>query len=235
MQKRSLSQIFLYASLSLGVYELIWLHQTRQELMKLTAIRIPSIRWLAILNAIQIAGLASGIVLGILLLVNNSPPVVTPSCWAEYTLATAPETAGQHSVTSDCRNAVESSDAATNRENKLIKGFLSVAVLILVSNIGYPRWFRNYALAVQQVTKGHLSQTQTMAMLQFAPAYGMVAIQNLFNTIDVSSLNMGTATTPVSTENKTVHTILSIIAVSMVVVFGLFILALVLLNYIGTH
>ncbi len=239
MQKRSLLKVFLYTTLSLGVYELIWLYQTRQELTRLSSVRIPSIRWLVLLNALQLSGIILGIVLAFMIFGTDKSTPVSQSCWSNYVIATAPETAGQTTLSGACRNQVEKSFAASNREDKLIKGYLVVIVLLIVSRLGYPRWLRNYALAVQQVTQGKLSQTTTMFILVLAPAYGMVAVQNVFN--NMGALGSDVLPMPTSqtlyqpTENKTVHRVLSVVAICLAAVFGLFILFLIAVSYYGTH
>lgn len=232
MQKRSLSKVFLYSFLSLGVYELVWLSQTRKELTKLTNIRIPSVRWLVLLNALQFAGIVVGIVLAILLIGAKSTPV-SPACWSEYALSVAPETAGEVHLSTACRSQIELSNAASSRQGKLIKGYLVVVGLLFVSWFGYPRWLRNYALAVQQVTGGKLSQTNAMFMLVLARPYGMVAAQDALNKADVPNQDALLVAQP--SENKTAHKVLSVLALIMAILFGLFILFLVAISYYGTH
>ncbi len=186
MQKRPLTAVFLLSVITLGAYDLVWLHKTRQELTQLTSVRIPSIGWLVLLNSLRLAGFVLAIVLTVMVFAANKSTSVSSACWSEYVLSSVPETAGQVTLTKDCRDQVARSDAATSKEDKLIKGYLLVVVLLFVSTLGYPRWLRNYALAVQQITNGKLSQTMTMFMLVFAPAYGMVAVQNVFNGISPS-------------------------------------------------
>lgn len=238
MQKRSLNKIYVYSTLSLGIYQLVWLYQTRRELSKLSTVRIPSVGWLALLQGLQLAAIILGIALvSMLASTGRSAPVVSSSCWSNYVIATAPETAGQTRLSNACRDDVERSNAALNRQDKLIKGYIVVIVLLFVSWLGYPRWLRNYALAVQQVTQGKFSQTATMFMLAYGSAFGMAAVQDEFNRTDVSALSAGVSVqTPYkSTENKTVHRVLSVIAFSMVTVFALLIVFLVAVSYYGTH
>lgn len=238
MKKRSLSKMFLYTILSLGIYELVWLYQTRAELQKFSTVRIPSIRWLVLLNAMRFAAIVAGIVLAILLIqTNRSEPKVSLTCWREWGLSMAPETSGQVTLSAACRDLVERSNALTDREDMLIKSYLAVVALLLISSVGYPRWLRNYALAAQQVTRGKLSQTSTMLNLTFASVYGMIAVQDIFNRTEVAPNGRQPSFDPANLpgENRVVHRVLSVLALTMAIVFGIGIAFLIAINYIGTH
>jgi hypothetical protein len=107
MQKRSLFKVFVYTILSLGIYELVWLFKTRQELIKFSTVRIPPIRWLVLLNTLQLAGILLGIVLAFMIVSTDKSTPVSDACWPNYAIASAPETAGQTTLSDTCRNQVE--------------------------------------------------------------------------------------------------------------------------------
>lgn len=235
MQKRSLLKIFFYNIFTLGVYELVWLHQTRRELTRFSTVRIPSVGPLVLLNLLQFTGIILAVVLTFMSNDAEKATPVSPSCSSSYAIATLPESMAKATVSSACREQIKRSTAASTREDRLVKGYLIVIGLLVVSRLGYPRWLRNYALAVQQVSRGKLSQTATMAKLVFAQ-YGMVAVQDVFN--NMVPLNAAALPEPVayqSTENKTAHRVLSTIVIRLVVLFGIGIVFLIIVSYYGTH
>jgi hypothetical protein len=235
MKTRSPQKVFLLSVLTLGIYDLVWLSQTRRELTKLTNVRIPSIKLLAILNILQLAGFVIFIICVVGINTNNKSIPVTSECWSQWALGNAPETKATNPVSKTCQEQVDRSNAASDRQSKFIKGFEVAVGLLLLSRLGYPRWLRNYGLAVQQITAGKFSQTTTMSLLLFGSAYGMSYIQSEFNTITNPALVTAQMPLPKSTENKTAHKILSIIALTMAILFGLVILFLIMVSYIGTH
>lgn len=231
MQKRSPNKIFLYSILSLGVYDLVWLSRTRKELIRLTSIPMPRFGWFLSLHILRLLLAIATVVLWLGVYTANQQSVrqtVTPECWSEYVLAIVPETADSHTVSAACKDTVEASRRALNREDTLGKGFAATLVLLLIATVVYPFWLRNYGLAVRRVTDGKMSQAATTVGLMFAPALTMAMLQYLFNTGKVPA----SANRPLDASeagHKKLSKVLSVIALVMIILFALFIITLVAL------
>ena len=236
MKRRPLKKTFIYAIVSFGVYELIWLSATRKELVRLTGIRIPSVGWLIALSVFKIAASVLSIVILLSLFSMEGTSNVSSACWSEYIIGTAPETRDTIVLSDKCRSEVEQSSTASDRQGLLIKYYLMLIILLIISWIAYPRWLRNYATAVKQVTNGRLTQTNTMLTLVFAPySLGLVFVQNIFNNISTAPpLHTNTfdakAINPTPQEHETLRRILKIIAVTLGTLLLLLVLAIVLLS-----
>lgn len=229
MQKRSLQKLMTLYLTTGGLYIIVWLQKTRQELMRTTDVRIPSIRWLMGLELLRAVALVSSVLLLIGVANTGRSVGYSEACGREYFLGTVPETAATHSISQHCRTLVERSDAASHRQYIYIEVLIAIALLLLLTWLVYPRWLRNYGLAVQTLTAGRISQTTAMGLLVPAPLIGMLTLQRIFN--EISEVQPAAKLLPA--ESRRLKIVLSTIAVSLAVFLTLFIVFVFLVTHLG--
>jgi hypothetical protein len=161
-------------------------------------------------------------------------PDVSSNCWSEYTISSAMETQNGSTISEVCKQEVETGLAASYKQDTLIKRYLALMVLLIISWVVYPRWLRNYTLAVSQITNGKWSQTGTTLVLVFMPySLGILFVQNEFNKyLPPGSVHSDSQDGPVPyvpREHKTLKKVLGAIALTSGTLLLLFVLAYFLL------
>ena len=190
MKNRSLGKLAVYFLVSLGVYELFWFAQTRQEMMALTDVRIPRVRWIVVLRLFNIIGLVVAVWAILSLSSSGNQGVISTTCWRAYMLSTASEdvkqdfanAGGSTAYTPACQKEV----ANSNRVDRDQEIYVSTIIVMLVGLCGatliFCRWLNYYTAAVAKVTRGKLSHTQAMFYLGMLPnGVGMLLVQDTFN------------------------------------------------------
>lgn len=187
MQKRSLPKLILYFVLTLGIYELIWIVQTRKELIALTGVNIPKALYIV---ATRVLGIIISLLLIYLVFVwlgpnsSSQPSSISSGCWSQYTIAGAPQDVNSSTaISATCKQEITQyyqSDAEQTNQYKLYGLVIVLGIFFLWA---YLQWFKYYAVATEKATNGRLSSVTTMLIIGFLP-YGisMLVIQDAFNT-----------------------------------------------------
>ena len=185
MKKRSLFKLILYFVLTLGFYELIWLAQTRKELVESYGAKIPRTAYIVATHLVGVVISLLLIHLAFLWLVpaDNGPSAISSDCWSQYILSGAPEDVNSSAtISSVCKQEINQFYQNDARQIQQFKEYGLIIVLGLFYILAYLRWFTYYASAVEKATRGKLSGLITMLLVVLLP-YGvsMLLIQHVFN------------------------------------------------------
>lgn len=186
MQNRSLSRMFAVNILTLGLYELLWLSQTRQEMVDKYNASIPKARWIIFVRMYQILAYFTVVALLFYFIPTSGKQIKAiqrPSaeCFISYT---------QHAddvsrpVSDSCKNAVDNyfNNKASDLQEKEIHALIICFITWMLSILLYTRWLNYYAAGVARVTAGRINQTTAMTLLLLAPpTMGIIIIQTAFN------------------------------------------------------
>jgi hypothetical protein len=198
MKKRSLSKLFLLNLFTLGIYELFWLSETRQEMVSKYGVKIPSAKIIVFIVGFQLITCLSAF--GVFFLaynqankVSSSPTVPTPTqqCWLDYAKSNDPQLSASTVLSQQCRRSVDKfyadSDkyyADQTRVFRLFAVFYGLGFAALLSVIFYARWCLHYAAGVAVVTGGKLSKTRAVNYLTLLPpTIRTLLIQDAFNNV----------------------------------------------------
>lgn len=186
MQNRSLLRIFILNVLTFGMYELVWLSQTRQEMVDKFGAKIPKTRWIVFVRNYQILTYFAAIAL-LLYFIPASGKAIdaiqrpSPECFISYTQHTDDPNSP---LTQSCKNAVDNyfDNKASTQQVREVYTLIACFVTGLLSVLLYARWLNHYAAGVARVTAGKISQTVAMALLLLTPpTIGMIIVQATFN------------------------------------------------------
>jgi hypothetical protein len=189
MQKRSLVKLALLSLLTLGFYEIIWLSETRQEMISKFGVQIPSFRRFLFIMGFQVAAYLSAIILLLVLVphinhkISTAPDNKLPSqqCEIDY--------AANRPVSQGCKDSVTSYWNTTSPKQKYssymaytLIGIIAILLSGILSGFGTVRWMKHYAAGVQIATYGKLSQFKVNNFLMLLPpTIRILAIQYAFN------------------------------------------------------
>lgn len=195
MQNRSLVRLAALSLLTLGFYELIWLSETRQEMVSKFGVQIPSFKRFLFVMGFQISSLLAVIVILFLLVpflnhkINTSPnnPPPAQQCEIDY--------ASNRPVSQACRDSVNyyygTASPKQRYSNYLSYSLIGIVVILLagiLSGFGTVRWMKHYAAGVQTATYGKISQTKVNNLLMLLPpTIRILVIQNAFNKSEPSN------------------------------------------------
>jgi hypothetical protein len=196
MKNRSPIKIVILNFLTLGFYEIVWLSETRQEMVAKYGVEIPPAKtigvvywfqWLAVLLALVSLGLA----FNQWNTVAAKPPILQPSqnCFLQYAETNGPGAKPASTLSSICKSTVDNYFAASDeRSNEEMKGFyfagafFGLVIAGLLSVFVTVRWLKQYALGVEIVTKGQVSKGKALQYLSSTPPYFHIPkIQSAFN------------------------------------------------------
>lgn len=170
MRQRSLPKIFALNILTLGLYEIYWLSQTRKEMIVLTGSHIPGVTRFALLRAISLAVL--------LLSVWNLHVAITPR-----PVTGKPPAAcyGRYDTDPSCREEIDGYYAGDHQAGSLMIFLACLVVLALLYWFSL-KWLVPYCEAVERVLGGRsMTDTAMFFFFMYSPGIGMLLIQDRFN------------------------------------------------------
>lgn len=188
MKKRSLPKMAALNILTLGIYKLFWLSETRQEMVSKFNVQIPKFRLVLLIEGFQVACLLLALAGLFLLLpylnnkVSTAPDNPSPSFQCQYDYA-----AGRQ-ATDACKEAVDNYFGTTSPKQKYsnymeyaLIGTMAVILIGILSALLLIRWIKHYAAAVALVTQNRISQTRATNYLTLLPTTGMLLVQSAYN------------------------------------------------------
>jgi hypothetical protein len=185
MKKRSLSRMTILTIVTLGFYGLVWLAQTREEMITKYKVKIPSIGYAILVKTSLFIGFLVGVAIILYFIPANNRAVdnfeksrIQPSaiCFGEY------------NTNSECRHEIDRYDAQSPDESLQLFGlFLLIIIAMGVIDWFYlSRWVVKYAEATQIVTGQRLAGTMSvLAVGGVLPFMGMLNVQDAFNKTSV--------------------------------------------------
>lgn len=170
MKQRSLRRIFICNILTLGLYEVYWLSETRKEMITLSGSRIPSVSRFVLFRLIMIAAFLFAL-WGVHLMSTPRPIRDKPdaTCYGQYTQDPA------------CKKEIDNYYAPDNQLLGVKLFFASLIVLAVVSWLTL-KWLVPYCEAIERVTDGRNATNNALfLLLMYSFGFGMLAIQRRFN------------------------------------------------------
>jgi hypothetical protein len=174
---------------TLGLYELVWLSETRQEMVSKFGLQIPPFKRVLFVEGFQVLSILA--VLATLLWLApflNSKTITAPNnpspsqqCLIDY--------AANRPITDTCRKGVNTFFGTTSPKerysNYLAYTIIGIMVMILAGTLSLliiVRWLKYYAAGVMSVTNGRVSQTRAINYLTLLPpTLRMLLIQAAYN------------------------------------------------------
>ncbi|HEX7633288.1 MAG TPA: hypothetical protein VF401_03105 [Candidatus Saccharimonadales bacterium] len=153
--------------------------KTQKELAARLQARMPGVRYLVLLNIVSLVAIV-GMAYTATTIHNSQNVYVSPECRAQYSISVASDSSGASPLSADCKQRVERSFDENDRQDVLLKGFIGSIFILIISILGYPRWYRSYAEAVSRLTTGKVSQGGALAYLM-SGTVGMVLLQRIYN------------------------------------------------------
>jgi len=181
MQKRSIPRILTITVLTLGVYELFWFVQTRNELVSKFGAKIPSGIWAFMFRLIQLAGFIAVVVIALHAIPNSSK---NNQQELSNRIKPAAVCYGQYNQSSGCKQQIDSYNASLPLDalDWLVVAFAILLIMIACWVLFMRNWAVAYALAVQKATKRALpASVSVLALGGLVPVLGIVHLQSVFN------------------------------------------------------
>ncbi len=170
MKKRNPFLVFLFSLITLGIYDLYWLVQTKKELNAKTKHHIPTI-WLLVFPLVIIAA-------GVILLIVTGPHTTTTSNNFNYGYSYGPQST--------------TSTTSTTGVPVLSLALYLVGILLTIVISFY--WFFKYSKAVNEYTSGKMNTGLTFILLWLLHLIGIALVQDAYNDVIDSGGPAGTAT-----------------------------------------
>lgn len=158
MKHRNPLAVVALSIVTIGIYDLYWLYDTKKELNAKTQQHVPSILWLILSPLV--------IIIGYIILFSSTTATVTPAT-TNYNGATV--------VTSGSSTA----SGALNTRGVIGIGvtFIGGLIVFTVSLV----WFYKYSKAVNQYTSGKMSTAVSFLLLWIVHLIGIGLIQDVYN------------------------------------------------------
>lgn len=201
MKKRSITKILTLNFLTLGFYEVIWIFETRQEMVTKYGVQIPSAKTVGVVYWFQwVAVILALVALGMSINQSNKistlPPVTPPSkeCFIDYVGTNGPNAVPASKKSTLCKTAFDgyysASDKRSSEEAKVFwyaGAFFILGFAALSSVFVSVRWLKHYAAGVEVVTRGKISKNRALQYLSSLPPYLRIPlIQEAFNNSEPS-------------------------------------------------
>lgn len=182
MQKRSLVKIFFLFIITLGIYRLIWVIKTRNEMIE-KGQKIPTI-WLFLLPYILVIASFS-------LVVISSISVSKSNVTATYSSGYENCTNEQVYSTKECERLYSNANNSTENTGKnvpLLAGYILFYIIIMLYLPLTALFYWPYCKAVENVTHEKLSFPLAIISFLLVPdGFDFLIIQDSFNKISSSS------------------------------------------------
>ena len=181
MKKRSLFALFLLTVVTLGLYELVWVAQTRNEMVSKFGAKIPSAGYVILVRFLQLAGL-----IAVVVIVLHAAPSSNRNDQQILDSRSKPAAIcyGQYNQSSECRSQIDAYVAPLPFDALDWAGVALGIIFasVLLDLLFMLRWVAAYGLAVQKVTKQTVpGLVAVLALGGVVPILGMLHVQNVFN------------------------------------------------------
>jgi hypothetical protein len=196
MTYRSIPKLLTLNLLTLGLYEAIWLAQTRNEIVRRYRIILPRSWLLYLYIGLQGILIIAALLVAIFVISANEnqitqkrqqvDPAEQSRCVAEYALSqSSVENGGPATVSQHCTDVVNNYLDTTNEDHIMHALYFIGAVVIglpVISLLFSEKWFWPYARGVERATNGTLSAKTALNILIAAPPFIRISLlQSVFN------------------------------------------------------